>query len=164
MITYLKGTKMKKMLLISLLVGMLISASGCNSNIGMLLSGKRTFAGFIEDARLATDPKFRRQWYVNQHPYTGQHIWLCKYHSLCKDALSSPCKNPRSRERWEKTNEHILVGSITIGMTKEQVTYSWGKPSKINRTTSRYGVREQWCYYSGSYVYFDNDGVTSIQN
>lgn len=51
-----------------------------------------------------------------------------------------------------------------IGMTEEKVLEStWGKPQKINKTTNRYGVSEQWVYGSGRYVYLDDGVVTSIQ-
>lgn len=57
---------------------------------------------------------------------------------------------------------------VAIGMTKIEVVYSWGSPRDINKTTTGYGTSEQWVFgnpiYSGNYVYFDNDTVTSIQN
>lgn len=65
----------------------------------------------------------------------------------------------------------IARGRISIGMTPEMVVKSWGRPRDINRTTSSYGVNEQWVYgtYGGSYVYFDGESrstmvVTTIQN
>jgi len=51
-----------------------------------------------------------------------------------------------------------------IGMTVEQVEKSqWGKPKDINKTTTKYGVHEQWVYYGRRYVYFEDGIVTSIQ-
>ncbi|KRE94913.1 hypothetical protein ASG89_31985 [Paenibacillus sp. Soil766] len=51
-----------------------------------------------------------------------------------------------------------------IGMTKEQVEKSeWGKPEKVNKTTTKYGVSEQWVYYGGKYIYFEDGKVTSIR-
>ncbi|ANS76340.1 hypothetical protein AWM70_18630 [Paenibacillus yonginensis] len=51
-----------------------------------------------------------------------------------------------------------------IGMTKEKVEESrWGEPAKINKTTTEYGVHEQWVYGGGRYVYFEDGIVTSIQ-
>ena len=42
-----------------------------------------------------------------------------------------------------------------IGMTATEVRNStWGNPSKINKTTTKYGVHEQWVYSSGRYIYF----------
>ena len=51
-----------------------------------------------------------------------------------------------------------------IGMTKTEVKNStWGSPEKINKTTTSYGVHEQWCYSNYKYIYFENGVVTSIQ-
>lgn len=51
-----------------------------------------------------------------------------------------------------------------IGMTANEVENStWGKPTKINKTITKYGVHEQWVYSSGRYVYLDDGVVTSIQ-
>lgn len=54
---------------------------------------------------------------------------------------------------------------VRIGMTPEEVIQSmWGKPEKINRTTSAHGVREQWVYGGGNYLYFSNGKLETIQN
>lgn len=55
--------------------------------------------------------------------------------------------------------------SPQIGMTKEDVRKStWGNPKKINKTTTKYGTREQWVYEEYKYLYFDESGtLTSIQ-
>ncbi len=60
-----------------------------------------------------------------------------------------------------------------IGMTSKQVINdtSWGAPTRVNRTTTASGVREQWIYdhcgydrcYNG-YLYFTNGILTAIQN
>lgn len=60
--------------------------------------------------------------------------------------------------------EAIGKGKIGIGMTEDQVKAAWGNPSRINRTTTSYGVREQWVYNMSSYVYLDEGVVTAIQN
>ena len=53
---------------------------------------------------------------------------------------------------------------VRIGMTQEQARNSnWGNPRKINKTTGRYGVHEQWVY-DGGYLYFDDGILTTIQN
>jgi hypothetical protein len=53
---------------------------------------------------------------------------------------------------------------VNIGMTRERVIQSsWGKPRKINRTTTQLGTREQWVY-DGGYLYFENGLLTTIQN
>lgn len=52
----------------------------------------------------------------------------------------------------------------TIGMTKSEVENStWGNPNKINKTTTQYGVHEQWVYSGNRYLYFDDGILTSIQ-
>jgi hypothetical protein len=51
-------------------------------------------------------------------------------------------------------------------MSREEVIEgtSWGKPKSVNRTTTGYGVREQWVYGDGNYLYFENGKLTAIQN
>lgn len=54
---------------------------------------------------------------------------------------------------------------VKIGMTMDDVVASsWGKPNRINRTTSTRGTREQWVYGNNHYLYFDENILTSIQN
>ena len=53
---------------------------------------------------------------------------------------------------------------VSIGMTQDDVIKSqWGKPSKINRTTTSRVIREQWVY-AGGYLYFENGILVTIQN
>jgi len=52
---------------------------------------------------------------------------------------------------------------VQIGMTKEQVTLSWGKPERINRTVGKWGESEQWVY-GDTYLYFEKDIMTSFQD
>lgn len=58
----------------------------------------------------------------------------------------------------------ILGGYVKTGMTKEMCTESWGAPSSINKTSGSFGVHEQWVYDSGSYLYFEDGILTTIQN
>ncbi len=60
--------------------------------------------------------------------------------------------------------EVIHKGCVRIGMTDEQCRAAWGRPRDINRSIGSYGVHEQWCYSSGSYLYMENGILTSIQN
>lgn len=54
---------------------------------------------------------------------------------------------------------------VRIGMTKQDVLdSSWGKPNYINKTTTKYGVHEQWVYGGGNYLYFDDGILTAIQD
>lgn len=51
-----------------------------------------------------------------------------------------------------------------IGMMADEVrNSSWGYPQKINKTTTKYGVSEQWVYSGYKYIYLDDGIVTAIQ-
>lgn len=52
-----------------------------------------------------------------------------------------------------------------IGMSKRQVIErtSWGAPDSVNMTQTARGMREQWVYGLGMYLYFDNGILTGIQ-
>jgi len=89
----------------------------------------------------------RRRQYVSQHPELSQ-----------------------------KVKQAILRGEIFLGMTREQVEASWGKPHSINRSIGIWGTHEQWVYgykkYYGAgvsgfvpthYLYFENGILTSWQ-
>ncbi|TAE40874.1 MAG: hypothetical protein EAY66_01765 [Sphingobacteriales bacterium] len=58
----------------------------------------------------------------------------------------------------------IADGKVAVGMTKEMCIASWGRPQDINRTTGTFGVHEQWVYNLKSYLYFEKDILTTIQN
>ena len=62
-----------------------------------------------------------------------------------------------------KNAKDIIDGVIRTGMTKQMVRESWGTPDKINRTLTSYGSSEQWIYGS-SYIYFDGNRLTAIQD
>jgi len=50
----------------------------------------------------------------------------------------------------------MLENKICVGMSKELVKLSWGKPKKINKSS----YNEQWVYVS-QYIYFEKNIVTS---
>lgn len=74
-------------------------------------------------------------------------------------------KNNESNEKATTTEEPKR--NPEIGMTAAEVRSStWGDPSDINKTTTKYGVREQWVYRSSSkakYIYLEDGLVTAIQ-
>ncbi len=66
---------------------------------------------------------------------------------------------------WDNdTCNAVGDGSVNVGMSKEQVRASWGRPESINTTTTVQGSREQWVYGIKNYVYFDGNTCTTIQN
>ena len=70
----------------------------------------------------------------------------------------------KAHPTWIKEDcELIAKGKVHIGMTKEQAIAAWGNPGDINRTTSSFGVHEQWVYGS-SYLYFEDGILTTVQN
>ena len=53
-------------------------------------------------------------------------------------------------------------GYAAIGMTsKEVIVCGWGKPDRINKTTTAYGTTQQWVYRTRieGYLYFDSNGI-----
>lgn len=54
---------------------------------------------------------------------------------------------------------------VRIGMTADQVLVSsWGRPERVNTTTTARGSREQWVYRGSNFLYFENGILTAIQN
>jgi hypothetical protein len=73
-------------------------------------------------------------------------------------------ENPRVKFKWTEEDWNLINdGKIKLGMTKEQVQLSWGKPKKLNEDIYQGAVREQWIYDS-QYLYFENDKLTAMQN
>ncbi len=64
----------------------------------------------------------------------------------------------------ETKGQDIFDGMIWIGMSKEMATDSKGKPNKINRTGTQFGIKEQWVYSSGVYLYFQNNYLEAWQD
>jgi len=89
-----------------------------------------------------------------------------------KKEADAKAKQKVEEEKAEKKFKKELIASykkegVELGMTAERVLQSsWGKPTKINRTTNAYGSREQWVYrqYENGYLYFNNGILTSISN
>lgn len=76
-----------------------------------------------------------------------------------KAAAERKAKQAKADAEWKAR------GGVTLGMTSAQVLNSnWGKPSKVNRTVTQNGTREQWVYGGNNYLYFENGKLTSIQN
>jgi len=78
---------------------------------------------------------------------------------------AAEAQREEEKRKLERSRVAKLPG-VRIGMTVDQVLSQshWGRPWSINRTTSATGVREQWVYGEGQYLYFDNGRLTTIQN
>ncbi|OAS18906.1 hypothetical protein [Paenibacillus oryzisoli] len=81
-----------------------------------------------------------------------------------------PLQKKYAKEIQDNRADKARIASLptpvqpTIGMTAEQVEKStWGKPSRTNKTTTKYGTSEQWVYERMGYIYFEDGKVTAIQ-
>ncbi len=58
-------------------------------------------------------------------------------------------------------------GDVLVGMSTSEVKRAWGEPTKIDRTTNNYGIREWWSYWHEDkpteYVLLKNGKVTSVK-
>jgi hypothetical protein len=78
-----------------------------------------------------------------------------------RPAVRSACED---HPWWAiETCQTINRRQVHVGMTPEQARLGWGKPEKINVTSFGRVQHEQWVYSISSYLYFDNDVLTSIQ-
>jgi len=68
------------------------------------------------------------------------------------------------RKYGKRDAELILGRQVRLGMTREMCREAWGSPEDINRSSGSWGVHEQWVYGLGSYLYFENGILSSIQN
>ncbi len=54
---------------------------------------------------------------------------------------------------------------VSIGMSQQDaLDSSWGRPTKVNRTTTGKTVSEQWVYEGSGYLYFTDGVLTAYQN
>ena len=120
--------------------------------------------------------------FVNKNEYYNSPFMVSKREQDIADSIAkaelAEIKlkiKKREKERIDKINSHkgewsdeiirvLLEKKVRIGMTSEMCRLGWGKPNKINRTTTTYCVREQWVYGNGNYLYFEDGVLTAIQN
>lgn len=78
-----------------------------------------------------------------------------------------------ARQEWEKRiiqkygNKYgkiICERKVCLNMTKEMCIEAWGEPLYVNSTIVKGLVHEQWVYGWQTYLYFDNNILTAIQN
>ncbi len=82
-----------------------------------------------------------------------------KHEDTAKAEMAAKISAAAAKER----EAAIAAKQVLVGMKRDEVERAWGKPEKINRTSSGAGVREQWVYETGFYVYFGNETVTSVE-
>jgi len=81
-----------------------------------------------------------------------------------KDFLDVKAIEQKNIDEERRLAIEKLNSRPSIGMTTSEVENTgWGKPKKINKTTTKYGVSEQWVYSQSRYVYFEDGIVTVIQ-
>jgi hypothetical protein len=75
--------------------------------------------------------------------------------------LTDPRKlYPWTPQVWNAIEDEKVI----VGMTKEQVTMSWGEPLSINQTVTGGGKTEQWVFSNHRFAYFQGGVMTSAQN
>lgn len=94
------------------------------------------------------------------------------------DQAKAEEEQAKAKERREKEQQRIQVlvdkygesnvnlarqGKVKIGWNKELCKEAWGEPRSVNKTTTAYGVHEQWVYSTSRYLYFDDGILTAIQ-
>lgn len=73
-------------------------------------------------------------------------------------------KPTRQQRLYDKSESKTSKYAPKIHMTDHEVLDStWGKPVEVKRTTTEYGVREQWIYSNGKYLYFEEGSLTTMQ-
>ena len=100
--------------------------------------------------------------FVFEHDFSG--LFKSK-----EDYLLAKQKDEQRRKQilakyGQRNGQLILDGKVRLGFTKAMCVEAWGEPEDINKTSGSWGVHEQWCYSDGSYLYFENGKLTSIQN
>lgn len=81
-----------------------------------------------------------------------------------KSSYSSSTMKIKKINETVQPKEKDIKKVPAIGMSASEIKNStWGNPQKINKTTNKYGIREQWVYSNYRYIYFENGIVTSIQ-
>jgi hypothetical protein len=116
------------------------------------------------------DPKKEEAKKIAASESTMEENPLAGVRSLSMDRVRGTGLPPKAKKltdkypAWpEEICEVVAEKRIRIGMTKEQVRVSWGKPERVNRTVTSRSNHEQWVY-GGAYLYFDDDILTSFQD
>ncbi|SMG52200.1 hypothetical protein [Paenibacillus aquistagni] len=111
---------------------------------------------------------FREEWEkvsdkLREVYYDDNELTDASYDKLREDLTEF--LDTRTTRQMKKESKEEGFFDPEIGMKAEELleSKSWGKPKDINKTTTEYGVHEQWVYSGGRYVYLEDGVVTSIQ-
>ncbi len=92
--------------------------------------------------------------------HTGRRAWTA---AECATIVGKLYDAGTSADDLQK----VAQGKIHVGMTQDELIYSWGAPNDYNPTTTAYGTSDQWVYgdpvYGANYVYLDNGVISSYQ-
>ena len=82
-----------------------------------------------------------------------------KYSKLLNSLKADLARQAHDTERQRRIDQVPPIGSTTTFIVNE----SWGYPSKVNETITAHGVKEQWVYGDGRYLYFENKILVAVQ-
>jgi hypothetical protein len=112
-----------------------------------------------DNYRLHNEPIYQ---YQEAQKEIEDELWRQKQKEK-KEQLLKERTTKYIKKYGKKYGTLVVNKEIQLGMTKEMVDDSWGKPKDINRTVGSWGVYEQWVY-SNTYLYFENGKLTSWQD
>jgi hypothetical protein len=71
------------------------------------------------------------------------------------------CREYAPRPDCEAT---ITAGKVWVGAPAELAFLAWGKPKRVNKTTTAFGTAETWIYGGSNFLYIVNGKVNQIHN
>lgn len=149
-------------------------AEGIDESIDSDLKVALTFAKFRissdEAVRVQKNPSYVRTTTI-EDGYDSNLARLVhpNYNGVLAERIRNILSFRYTREKWvaeyNKYN-NIAMEDLRIGMTQQEVIdlTTWGRPTKINKTTNAYGTSEQWVYPNYKYLYFEDGILTTISN
>lgn len=63
-----------------------------------------------------------------------------------------------------RADRRIANAALRLGMTREEVSASWGPPASKTRASSDLGENESWIYADGRSVEFDGGVLKSFED
>lgn len=125
-----------------------------------------TFGSDVEEMNISYNYSGKDE-YEFQFPKLLDQTSVCILSWNTDTMLAYMNTKPKAEESATEKPQIVKKDNPTIGMTPDEVKNStWGEPSDINKTTTKYGISEQWVYRSSvknKYIYFENGLVTAIQ-